>query len=494
MNLSYKASKDPIWAGLPKLRLPNAVINKKLGLILDTCACCILVLFYLAYRNKITRLREIYRPHPVPYINWYTPSVRQSREWLVSMTGYSKGQITTGLQKLVHAGYIAKRDSLDGSQRDSNSRFTVPEYTLLNPVKGCSLEPVDPSVRNGNISYAYRDVLVASGLDYFSVPLYLFTVPKKGTASIFASMIPSEKRLYTVLCWLATQHRNSRFETTADELKALTGLCMATLKKGFGLLTARWLVWNSNATMRIIMVHLRNPITGELLRYDGVRTECDPRNNQANYYEQTQTGSRRLCFKMARNDAESLFLRFMEEAGISVNPEKNGAEWKFCCPFHDDSTPSCNYSPSLGTFHCFGCDEAGTSYKLFMKLGAVAGNDNQSIIQQMASHLGKTLEYIRPDAEAIRISSYCDRQGRVVKEEVRYPDRPDGGKDIRQRRPSKDGAFIWNVKGRKPMLYNLQYLDGAGVIVITEGPKDADTVTNLGLSGGHYTVVGTTTG
>jgi 5S rRNA maturation endonuclease (ribonuclease M5) len=197
---------------------------------------------------------------------------------------------------------------------------------------------------------------------------------------------------------------------------------------------------------------------------------------------------------MSPKEAESLFLELIEEAGRTVDPEKNGKEWKFCCPFHADSTPSCNYSPALGTFHCFGCDEKGTSYKLFMKLAELTGTEKENTIRRIAAHLGKTVDYVPPDSEAIRISSYCDKRGRLVKQEVRYPDRPDGSKDIRQRRPGGNGEFIWNVKGLKPMLYNLQYLESAGVIVICEGPKDADTVTDLCLSGGRFVVVGTTSG
>jgi len=481
---------------LPKLRLPSLMINQKPGkLNLNTCAPSILTVLFLAYRNKIIRLGERYRPRTVPAYEWLIPVVQLSREWLVHMTGYSKGSISAGLKLLVQAGCIGKQDTLRDCPRDGNNRFTVSEYTLFNPLKGVPLEPVDPSVSNGNLSYAYRDILVANKLQYFSVPLCLFTVLKKqGAKSIFATMGASEQLLYLTLCFLGTQQRDSQFDTTADELRTLIGLGTVTLKKAFDLLETKWLVWNSKDTFRNIRVHLRNPLTGELLRSDGVRTERDPHSNRTNYYEHTLTGSRPATFKMESKEAETLVLQLMEQAGRSVNPEKKGREWKFCCPFHADATPSCNYNPGLGCFQCFGCNEKGTSYKLFIKLGAPAGKETESTIRQMASHLGKTLDYIRPDAEAMRISHYCDRNGKLVKQEIRYPDRPDGSKDIRQRRPGRNGGFVWTVRGCKATLYNPQYLEFAGVIVFCDGPKDADTVTVLCLSGGRYVVVGTTSG
>jgi DNA primase len=96
---------------------------------------------------------------------------------------------------------------------------------------------------------------------------------------------------------------------------------------------------------------------------------------------------------MSRNEAESLFLRLIEEAGRTVNPEKNAQEWKFSCPFHADTTPSCNYNPGPQCFQYFGCKEKGTSYKLLMKLADLTGNGKEESIRQIAAHLGKKCRF-----------------------------------------------------------------------------------------------------
>jgi hypothetical protein len=90
---------------------------------------CIFAALYLAHRNKTIRLRQRYRPYPVPYREWAIPSVVASREYLAAVTGYSPSQISLGLNKLVRAGFIARQEALQRDLRDSNNQFTVPHYT-----------------------------------------------------------------------------------------------------------------------------------------------------------------------------------------------------------------------------------------------------------------------------------------------------------------------------------------------------------------------------
>ena len=39
--------------------------------------------------------------------------------------------------------------------------------------------------------------------------------------------------------------------------------------------------------------------------------------------------------------------------------KKKGHDYKACCPFHDEKTPSFSVSPKKGLYHCFGCGEGG---------------------------------------------------------------------------------------------------------------------------------------
>ena len=47
--------------------------------------------------------------------------------------------------------------------------------------------------------------------------------------------------------------------------------------------------------------------------------------------------------------------------------KKAGHEYKACCPFHDEKTPSFTVSPNKQFYHCFGCGAHGTSIGFLME-------------------------------------------------------------------------------------------------------------------------------
>ena len=48
---------------------------------------------------------------------------------------------------------------------------------------------------------------------------------------------------------------------------------------------------------------------------------------------------------------------------------RSGREYKACCPFHNERTPSFFVNPAKQFFHCFGCGESGTAISFLMKYG-----------------------------------------------------------------------------------------------------------------------------
>ena len=69
----------------------------------------------------------------------------------------------------------------------------------------------------------------------------------------------------------------------------------------------------------------------------------------------------------------------VEVIGRRVQLKKAGLEFKACCPFHDEKTPSFTVSPSKGFYHCFGCGVHGTAVGFLMEY------DHMSFVEAIES-------------------------------------------------------------------------------------------------------------
>src|SRR3954463_10344949 len=49
--------------------------------------------------------------------------------------------------------------------------------------------------------------------------------------------------------------------------------------------------------------------------------------------------------------------------GRTVKLQKAGREWKACCPFHNEKTPSFYVNDEKGFWHCFGCSAHGDAIR-----------------------------------------------------------------------------------------------------------------------------------
>ncbi len=57
----------------------------------------------------------------------------------------------------------------------------------------------------------------------------------------------------------------------------------------------------------------------------------------------------------------------VEVIGKRIQLKKAGREFKACCPFHDEKTPSFTVVPNKGFYHCFGCGAHGTAIGFLME-------------------------------------------------------------------------------------------------------------------------------
>ncbi len=69
--------------------------------------------------------------------------------------------------------------------------------------------------------------------------------------------------------------------------------------------------------------------------------------------------------------------------------KKTGKNYKGCCPFHSEKTPSFVVSPDKQMYHCFGCHAGGDSIKFMMEYHKLTYVE---AIQQLADEYGVVLE------------------------------------------------------------------------------------------------------
>ena len=68
-----------------------------------------------------------------------------------------------------------------------------------------------------------------------------------------------------------------------------------------------------------------------------------------------------------------------------VRLKKAGGNYKACCPFHNEKTPSFNVSPSKQFYHCFGCGAHGNAIGFLMEYSGLTYPD---AVRELAQQVG----------------------------------------------------------------------------------------------------------
>jgi len=81
-------------------------------------------------------------------------------------------------------------------------------------------------------------------------------------------------------------------------------------------------------------------------------------------------------------------LDIVELISSYIKVDKSGKNFKACCPFHNEKTPSFYISPERGTFYCFGCGKKGD---VFSFVESFEGVDFVSALKLLADKAGVIL-------------------------------------------------------------------------------------------------------
>ena len=83
-------------------------------------------------------------------------------------------------------------------------------------------------------------------------------------------------------------------------------------------------------------------------------------------------------------------LDIVDIIGNYVELKKAGSNYKACCPFHDEKTPSFNVNPQKQIYHCFGCGAGGDAIKFVMEHDKLSYPE---AIEKLAAQYNYTLHY-----------------------------------------------------------------------------------------------------
>src|SRR5206468_13013796 len=83
--------------------------------------------------------------------------------------------------------------------------------------------------------------------------------------------------------------------------------------------------------------------------------------------------------------------------GRSVKLQKAGREFKACCPFHNENTPSVTVNDEKGFYHCFGCGAHGDAIRFLTDARGLAFMD---AVKELADQAGMEVPAPDPRAQA----------------------------------------------------------------------------------------------
>ena len=162
----------------------------------------------------------------------------------------------------------------------------------------------------------------------------------------------------------------------------------------------------------------------------------------------------------------------VEVIGRRVQLKKAGREFKACCPFHDEKTPSFTVSPAKGFYHCFGCGAHGTAISFLMEYDHLSFVD---AVEALASMLGVDVPRSESDRPARRYDELFELNANVAKRWQR---------SLAEHPPAVDYLKRRGIDGATAKRFGIGYApDGWSAVLDRYGktPDEADRLLATGL-------------
>jgi len=171
----------------------------------------------------------------------------------------------------------------------------------------------------------------------------------------------------------------------------------------------------------------------------------------------------------------------VEVINARVPLKKAGREYKACCPFHGEKTPSFTVSPNKQFYHCFGCGAHGTALGFLMDFEHLSFPE---AVEELASLAGLEV----PREESPGSERRTDLYGLLDAVAAFYRE------ELKRHAPAIDYLKARGVSGATAATFGLGWAPDAWDTVLKRFGRDADAIqrlTTAGLlierdGGGHY--------
>src|SRR5690554_2828626 len=152
-----------------------------------------------------------------------------------------------------------------------------------------------------------------------------------------------------------------------------------------------------------------------------------------------------------------------ELIGSRITLKKAGANYKACCPFHDEKTPSFNVRPDKGFYHCFGCGAHGDAISFVREFEGLGFTD---AVEELARRAGLEVPYDQAAKQEIQqartLTDALDFASRFYHSALHGPQGSFARDYLKQR--GLDSSIIQQ--------YQIGFAPGTGTALYDAAPKD----------------------
>ncbi|MFO8141106.1 MAG: DNA primase [Marinobacter sp.] len=152
-----------------------------------------------------------------------------------------------------------------------------------------------------------------------------------------------------------------------------------------------------------------------------------------------------------------------ELIGSRITLKKAGANFKACCPFHDEKTPSFNVRPDKGFYHCFGCGAHGDAISFIREFEGLGFTE---AVEDLAKRAGMEVPYDQAAKQEMQ-------QARTLTDALDF-----AGRFYHSALASQQGAYARDYLKQRGLddaiieQYQVGFAPGTGTALYDAAPKD----------------------